>query len=442
MRRIAVVGAGAAGLAAAWRLQARGAHVTVYEQRTEAGGRMRTDELEGIRFDAGAQLLASNYKNTFALATAAGAGHLLEKSPGRDAVWRRGKPHPLTYGSVASMITSTALPTGLKLKLGARYLPFLARHSHLDLHNLLSTGGPALDSESIADWGTRELGADFVDLLAYPLLGAYYGSAPEETSTALYHALARVGLDVAVYGTHGGMGALARTIADRASEKGVVFRYGNAVAGLEPRDDGVTVQSAGSTESFDGVVLALPASESARLLAVGPVKEWLAGVRVAPTVTLALVLSQPVRADFFGLSIPRAQEDIEGIVAICVQERKTSQLVPKGRGALVVMPAPGFGQEFVALEPAEVLDRLLPSVERALPGTRAAVIRARTTRMSEGYTVFYPGYVQYLAKFNAVPLPATLALAGDYLCSPTVEGAVRSGEAAADRLLQAAEPRG
>ena len=70
------------------------------------------------------------------------------------------------------------------------------------------------------------------------------------------------------------------------------------------------------------------------------------------------------------------------------------------------------------------------------------MIRARTTRMSEGYTVFYPGYVQYLAKFNAVPLPATLALAGDYLCSPTVEGAVRSGEAAADRLLQTAEPRG
>src|SRR6185436_5219286 len=97
-----------------------------------------------------------------------------------DAVWRRGKPHPLTYGSVASMITSTALPTGLKLRLGARYLRFLARHSKLDLNDMVRTGGLALDGESLAQWGGRELGPDFVDLLAYPLLGAYYGSAPEQ----------------------------------------------------------------------------------------------------------------------------------------------------------------------------------------------------------------------------------------------------------------------
>jgi protoporphyrinogen/coproporphyrinogen III oxidase len=442
MRRIAVVGAGAAGLAAAWRLQARGAQVTVYEQRAEPGGRMRTDEIEGIRFDAGVQLLASNYKSTFALAAAAGASALLEKSPGRDAVWRRGKAHHLTYGSVASMITSTALPAGLKFKLGARYLPFLARHSQLDLHNLLNTGGLALDNDSIADWGARELGPDFVDLLAYPLLGAYYGSAPERTSSALYHALARVGLDVAVYGVRGGMGELARAIARRAGEHGVVFRYGSSVAGLELRPDGATVRSGELAEDYDGVLLAVPASNAAQLIAPGPIREWLAGVQTTPTVTLALGLNHYAHADFFGLSIPRAQSDIEGIVAICVQERKSSRLVPAGRGALVVLPAPGSSEQLSDLEPNEVLDRLLPGVERALPGTRSAVLRARTTRLSAGYTIFYPGYLHHLRKFSSLPLPANVALAGDYVCAPTVEGAVRSGEAAADRLLQSIKPRG
>ena len=41
----------------------------------------------------------------------------------------------------------------------------------------------------------RQISADFVELLAYPLLGAYYGSLPEATSVLLYHALARAGLD-------------------------------------------------------------------------------------------------------------------------------------------------------------------------------------------------------------------------------------------------------
>ena len=437
-RRIAVVGAGPAGLSAAWRLQAQGAAVTIYERRAEAGGRMRTDEIDGVRFDSGVQLLASNYQATFALAKAAGVGDLLERSPGRDAVWRRGKAHPLTYGSVASMITSTALPAGLKLKLGARYLPFLARHSRLDLNDMLRTGGLALDAESIARWGERELGPDFVDLLAYPLLGAYYGSAPEDTGAVLYHALARVGLDVSVFGSFGGIGELARRIAARIVEHEVTLRYSTAVDALEVAPERITVHVGNSSEEFAGIVLAVPAAEAARLLLNGPVVDWLTGVRSAPAVTLALVLNQPINVDYFGLSIPRAQTDVHGIVAICVQERKAGRLVPNGQSALVVLPAPGMGAQLIDVEPSAVLDTLLPGVERVLPGAKGRVTRARATRFTDGYTIYYPGYLKHLSSFSALPHSANVALAGDYLCSPTVEGAVRSGQAAADRLLKAA----
>jgi protoporphyrinogen oxidase len=399
---------------------------------------MRTDEIDGVRFDSGAQLLASNYHATFALARAAGVGDLLKRSPGRDAVWRRGKAHPLTYGSVASMITSTALPAGLKLKLGARYLPFLARHSKLDLNDMVRSGGLALDAESIARWGERELGPDFVDLLAYPLLGAYYGSAPEDTGAVLYHALARVGLDVSVFGSLGGIGELARRMAARIAERGVTVRYSTAVDALEVGPQRISVRTGDVSDEVDGIVLAVPAAEAARLLMNGPVVGWLAGVRTAPAVTLALVLNQPINVDYFGLSIPRAQTDVQGIVAICVQERKAGRLVPNGQSALVVLPAPGMGTQLIDVEPSAVLDTLLPGVERVLPSTKGRVTRARATRFTDGYTIYYPGYLKHLSSFSALPQPANVALAGDYLCSPTVEGAVRSGQAAADRLLKAA----
>jgi protoporphyrinogen oxidase len=44
---VAVVGSGAAGLSAAWQLVSGGARVTVFESESQAGGVLRTVELEG-----------------------------------------------------------------------------------------------------------------------------------------------------------------------------------------------------------------------------------------------------------------------------------------------------------------------------------------------------------------------------------------------------------
>jgi protoporphyrinogen oxidase len=100
------------------------------------------------------------------------------------------------------------------------------------------------------------------------------------------------------------------------------------------------------------------------------------------------------------------------------------------------MPAPDSAAELARLTPSEVLDRLLPSVERVLPGTRAAVQRARVTYFHDGNPLFYPGYLQHLDAFPADLFSDRIQLAGDYLVGPTVEGAVRSGAHAAANLLK------
>ena len=112
-RDVAVVGSGPAGLAAAWALSGAGVEVTLYERRQEPGGRLRTDGLDGVRLDVAVQLLGSYYSETFRLAREAGAGDLLVRAPGRDALWRSGRAHPVRYGSVSSMALSGALPAGL-----------------------------------------------------------------------------------------------------------------------------------------------------------------------------------------------------------------------------------------------------------------------------------------------------------------------------------------
>lgn len=434
-----IVGGGLAGLAAALSLMEAGARVTVYEARADVGGRMRSDLLDDAVVDPGVQLVSSTYSAFFRLARECGAGDLLVRAPGRDALWREGRAHAITYGSIGSMVGSGALPTGLKLKLGTRYLPFLAKRARtLDANDLLGSGGLAFDDESAAVWGRRELGDDFVELLAYPLLAAYYGGAPEHVSAALYHALARVGMDVRVSAVQGGAGAMPRAMADRLSAQRAVVRTGTQVQRVRAEGNQVRVELDSDAATHDAVVLATPAAVAARLLdASGALGEWLGGVRSTPATTAAFLLDAPLDRDWFGLSFPRGSIPGEWVAALAAQSRKLPSLVPGGREVVVAYPAPAAAPRLASAEPEGVVDALLPSLEHAFPGFGERTRQARVYHFPEGYTLFYPGYLRHLSAFEDGWLTPTVALAGDYLVAPSVEGAVRSGMHAAQRLLGA-----
>ncbi len=425
-----MIGAGAAGLSAARVLSDANLQVDVFEAHDTFGGRARSQLLEGCAVDVGAQLFGSGFSALFEWARALSADEWLVRSPGRDALWRAGRAHPITYGNVASMVTSSALPATLKLKLGARYLPFLLRHAqHLDASDPASAGGTELDGESVREWGLRELGKDFVELMAYPLLGAYYGSAPEQTSALLYHALARAGLDVSVYGVRGGMGMLFETAADTLRTRGVHFHLGTRVSRVEDQPPAVLVDGV----EYDGAVLALP---PAQMRAIYQSEErlarWLDEVRFTPSAVLALVLKERIDVGYFGLSIPR-NEPGNDLVAICFPQQKLPGLVPADRSLLICLGAPAQNEALLA-DPSAAVERMIAAVEQIRPGTRALIAHARLYRHPEGYPLFYPGYVRHLANFPA-DAQSRVRLAGDYLVSPTVEGAIRSGARAARQLL-------
>ena len=434
---VAVIGAGPAGLAAAWRLRAAGRAVTVYEARGEPGGRLRTEEVGETAADVAVQLLSAGYDRLLEMARDLDAASLLVRVPGRDALWRGGRAHGLRYGSVTGMAASGALPASLKLRMGIRYVPFLERNAAaLDLNDPGRAAEGGLDAESIAEWGRRELGEDFVELLVYPLLAAYYGVTPEETSAGFFHALARAGLRVNVLGVRGGARALAESLAAGLRARGVTFRAGHAVERLHAGPNGIAVEGAGGSSGHDAAVVAVPADEAARLL---PGFEWLAGVRPRATAALVLATAGDVRTGWFGLSIPRTELRDTRLGAICVQAEKETGVTRPGAGALVLLPTPAEAPSWAAGEAGEVLARALPDLDRVLPGVRERVTEARLVRLPAGGFVPYPGYLGRIAAFGeaSAALPDRVALAGDYLVGPTVEGAVRAGVAAADRLSRA-----
>lgn len=64
--RVAVIGAGVAGLTAARRLSAHGVHVTIFEARDRIGGRTHTDESWGVPIDLGASWIHGTKGNPLA----------------------------------------------------------------------------------------------------------------------------------------------------------------------------------------------------------------------------------------------------------------------------------------------------------------------------------------------------------------------------------------
>src|SRR5262245_63260972 len=97
--RVAVIGAGIAGLTCAWELHKAGIAVEVYEREATVGGRMNTRTKDGLDFDVGANFLIRAYRSVGLLADEVGV-ELRRASPVAHHVYHGGDPHLMNFTSI------------------------------------------------------------------------------------------------------------------------------------------------------------------------------------------------------------------------------------------------------------------------------------------------------------------------------------------------------
>ena len=172
-----MVGAGIAGLTAAFTLKRRGIPVRVYEATGRVGGVIRSTLRDGYLAEAGPNTILETSPAIARLVEEAGlASRRIDPDPRSETrfVVRGGKPVPVPSGALG-MVTTPLL--SLRAKLAVLREPFVS---------------PRRDGaeESVARFVTRRLGREFVDRMVDALVAGIYAGDPEALS--LTHAFPRL----------------------------------------------------------------------------------------------------------------------------------------------------------------------------------------------------------------------------------------------------------
>jgi hydroxysqualene dehydroxylase len=458
--RVAVVGGGLAGIAAALDCASAGARVTLVEVRPRLGGAAYSFEREGLRMDNGQHVFlrcCTAYRALLARIAGERGVHVQPRleipviSPGRPAVIlrRSGLPAPLHLAGALARYPYLRLSQRLG---AARAALALGR---------LDPEDPRLDERNLGEWlAARGQDAEAVaalwDLIALPTLNLPAAQA----SLALGAFVFRRGLleraDAGDIGFHRRpLSEIVGEPAERALRAaGVELRLGwragavrRAGASFEvlrdatppsaeddPSDGRTTVASESGGDgvvSAEAVVVALPHARAARLIEpLDPAAAARAGaLRDEPIVNLHVVYDRVVCDQPFAAGVRTPVQ--------YVFDRSDAGGVGEGRQYLAVSLSGAERELRAGVD--ELRERFLPALAELFPRARAAhVERFLVTREHAATFRAQPGS----AALRCGPRTATpgLALAGAWTATgwpATLEGAVLSGHAAARCALEA-----
>ncbi len=178
MSRVAVIGGGLAGLAAAYRLRQIGLEPVVFEAGSDFGGKVQTEYIDGLVLEQGPDSFLVRKPEVVQLVRELGlADELVALQPGGSgsAIYARGRLHPI--------------PPGLMLGLPTEVWPIVRSGLLSPLGKLRAAGDFVLPrdrgegDQPLGQLVARRLGGQVLDRLVAPLLTGIYAGDPWSMST-------------------------------------------------------------------------------------------------------------------------------------------------------------------------------------------------------------------------------------------------------------------
>jgi phytoene dehydrogenase-like protein len=257
MAKVAIIGAGMAGLACAIRLRQRGHETVIHEASDAPGGRVRTDDFGAYRLDRGFQVYLTGYEQTGRL-MGENAPVLYPFAPGAmirvGDRWHR-VPDPFRAESWEDLLDAWRAPIGSladKIRVALLRLSLAATEPVYHFHD----GEP-----DTLDWlRARGFSERILQRFFRPFYGGIFLENELTTSAAMFRfTFGHFARGFAALPS-GGMGQISSRLAARAG----AIRYRDPITRL----DGTTlVHGDGATTRCDAVVIATDGPAAAKLLA-------------------------------------------------------------------------------------------------------------------------------------------------------------------------------
>jgi oxygen-dependent protoporphyrinogen oxidase len=460
MTRIAIVGGGISGLAAAFELEERrraGVDVeyVLYEASPQLGGVLRSEHIEGCVVEAGPDSFVTEKPWATDLCRALGIGDQLigSNDAGRKTyILTRGRLVEMPDG-LMFMVPTKILPTG--------FSPLFSWKTKLRMTQELFHPPSAADhDESVAAFVERHYGSEMVDRLADPLLSGVYGG--EAANLSVRAVLPRFAEMERTHGSLGramlaarkkmkamrkqapplftslkdGMESLSRTVVSRLTPTSLVTNA--LVQAIQPESGGWLVSAGMQSDHFDAVIVALPAQAAAGVLehALPDLASELAAIEYSSSITVGLGYDREVRQSLppgFGFLVPRSEG--KRLLAATFVHNKFPHRAPEDRALLRCFFAGGNAESVWALSDDQIIGIVRHELQQIL-GLSTEPLFARVYKWKSAMAQYGVGHLERLERIERLrqQLPG-LALAGNAYRGIGVPDCVRSGRDAASQLL-------
>jgi protoporphyrinogen/coproporphyrinogen III oxidase len=445
MARVIVVGAGVSGLSAAWRLQQLGHTVTVLESEDHVGGKTAAVRRDGFTLNSGATVLGASYTSMQAIARELGVESQIIKIkptigiyavPEHKVYWLRGAPP----GAIVDFLKTKLLSPKSKLLLARAGIDSIKarKKAGYDQPQLRAE----LDTESVAEYCDRRLNAEIRDRMMNPLMGGLFVVDGGTVSVAsLFFSLVKF-LGGGMNGYSGGIDFFARALGERLD-----VALNARVTLVERTAEGVRVTWNAANEGVieehgeqvDGVVLAIAAPQVPPIYpGLDPRLQGilLEGLKQANYISVRFALKSKPDTDALLVVVPFGA--LGGIGTIMYEHNINPGAAPAGKGVVGVLLYHEWVTPRLSNSDDDLISEVLGDLDRVVPGIADEVEFAEITRWQPAALLGDPGTHKLIAEVDRLIDPDDrVALAGDFLSIPSIEGSIVTGEAAAKRLAGA-----
>ncbi|WP_318615001.1 protoporphyrinogen oxidase [Sporosarcina sp. YIM B06819] len=467
MRKIIIVGGGITGLSAAfyakkWFDERQiPVELTLIEKSDTLGGKIRTLHREGFIIERGPESFLARKMPIMTLVKELGLeDELTATNPQArtNYIVHKGKLHNMPPGLMLGI--PTKLTPFMKTKLIS---PAGKIRAAMDLWLPKKKG---MEDESLGNFIQRRLGKEVLDHITEPLLGGIYAgdthslslqatfphfSAMEKTHRSLI-----VGMLANKQQPAPGVAGVPEivqksmfltfrkgmiTLVERLQEQlqSVQLLTGQGVQ--EIRRDGQDYEVCldnGQQLQADGLIMALPTHQTAKLLANRSSLHWLEKINYVSVANIALAFdakdfTYPLNGS--GFVIPRKEGRM--LTACTWSSSKWLHTTPNGKILLRCYVGRGGAEEWVHLSDEQLIAAVLKDLKEMM-GIQAKPLFHEITRLQQSMPQYPVGHVEELKKMRA---DLAVRTPGVYLCGAGYEGVgipdcIQQGKEAAQQLVE------